>query len=241
MFKKRLVLLLSVLISSMALVYAAKPVKVSCTPADAKVFVDGKWYADETPVEIKWPKGDFMEIRIEKPGYETLTRRLYKSSKTTSYSFKLVEDPIMANSFNPAMGDFGGTTFNANQFFTIKVSDKYIETAGGDTDKASQLAWKMLHEILLNYFDELGTTDMLSGRITTPWHYVKFLEAGVQVRTRVIIQETNLGSSLTYKIKIVSEKGSINALRDDQFTPIPVIMKKFAPMIEEFQSRLSIQ
>lgn len=220
---------------------AAKPVKITTEPTDAKVFVDGKWYADETPVTIKWTKGDFMEIRVEKPGYETLTRRLYKSSKVTSYSFKLLVDPIISNGFDPSIGDFGGTRFSANQYFTIKVSEKYISVAGGDTDKASQLAWKMMHEILLNYFDELGTTDMLSGRITTPWHYTKFLDAGIQVRTRVIIQETNLGSSLSYKIKIVSEKGAVSALRDDQFAPIPVIMKRFAPMIEEFQARLGIQ
>ena len=81
---------------------------------------------------------------------------------------------------------------NANKFFSQEISDKFMKNAK-DEKEASILVWKMIHQIILNYFDEIENSDQLSGFIQTPWMYKSFGEANLQVRTRVTVKESNIG------------------------------------------------
>ena len=101
-------------------------------------------------------------------------------------------------------------------------------------------AWKLIHKIILNYFDEIQTTDMASGFVQTPWKYVTFPEAEKQIRSRVSVKQNSFGEELSFQIKVSSEMGSILAQRrDESFQEIDRILKDLEPIISEFQTRLS--
>ena len=101
------------------------------------------------------------------------------------------------------------------------------------------LAWKMIHQVILNYFEEIQTTDITSGFVQTPWEYVTFPEAEKQVRTRVSVKQNSFGDELAFSIKVSSEVGSIySERRDESFQEIDRILKDLEPIISEFQTRL---
>ena len=207
----------------------SKDIKISVTPDDAKIYVDGVYMGDGTITASMRKKEGFISIKCERPGYVTLETRIYYKDKRTAVTYTLRKDPFF---------DISKSTDLVNKYFTVKVSkDLYTETPDGKRN--TSLAWKEIHNILLNYFDEIQTTDMASGFIQTPWKYKSFPDADRQVRTRVSIRETNFGGDLSFQIKISSEAASINALhRDEDFQPIDRILKDMEPLISEFQSRL---
>ena len=125
-----------------------------------------------------------------------------------------------------------------NKYFSVTVS-KDLYTVDENGKKNTELAWKMIHQIILNYFDEIQTTDIASGFVQTPWQYKSFPEADKQMRTRVSVKESNLGGDLTFQIKVSSEVAPlIAAQRDESFQEIDRIAKDFEPIISEFQARL---
>ena len=100
-------------------------------------------------------------------------------------------------------------------------------------------AWKIIHQVILNYFDEIQTTDIASGFIQTPWRYETFPEAEKQVRTRISVKQNAFGDDLSFQIKVSSEAGSLYASRrDESFQEIDRILKSLEPIISEFQTRL---
>jgi hypothetical protein len=213
----------------LTLVSSAKNVKISVTPSDAKIFVDGNYVADGI-VTAKIKKSDgFIVLKVEKEGYVTLDAKIFASDTRKAVSYTMKRDEFLENSI---------TSGNSNRFFTQEISDSYIKKTG-DSKEASILVWKMLHQIILNYFEEIETSDQLSGFIQTPWTYKTFANAGFQVRTRITIKESNIGGALTYKIKVSSEIAPLNAsLKDEFFRETPRILKNYEPIISEFQSRL---
>ena len=59
-----------------------------------------------------------------------------------------------------------------NKFFTIDLDSLYYQIDGDKVNASA--AWKLLHQILLNYFDEIATTDIYGGYLQTPWQYKTF-------------------------------------------------------------------
>jgi serine/threonine-protein kinase len=51
-------------------------VELATVPTGAIVFVDGALVAGETPVSFELSDGDYHAVRIEKPGYRTVTKKL---------------------------------------------------------------------------------------------------------------------------------------------------------------------
>lgn len=97
----------------------------------------------------------------------------------------------------------------------------------------------MIHQVILNYFDEIQTTDVASGFIQTPWQYKTFPEADKVVRTRISVKESNLGGDLTFQIKVTSEAAPLMGQNNEEsYREISRIIKEFEPMISEFQARL---
>ena len=142
---------------------------------------------------------------------------LYKKDTRNTIGVKLVEDDSLEGSTASDL---------ANTYFTIRVRD------GVDVDQA----WKLLSQVMLDYFNEMKTSDKASGYMNTSWYHETFPMAGVKVRTMVQIKEVS-GDELTYKIKIFSEIADINA-NEQGYKPWPRVTKKFEPLINEMQMRV---
>ena len=99
-------------------------------------------------------------------------------------------------------------------------------------------AWKLLHQILLNYFEEISTTDFYGGYVQTPWQYKKFTLSEKQIRNRVTIRDISTPKRVAFQIKVSSEVAGSNAARHGEFTEVDRIPKEFEPIIQELQTRI---
>lgn len=221
--------LLSIMIFAVSLAVTAKEVKIAVTPSDAKIYIDGNYSATGVTTANMKKKEKFIVIKCEKEGYVTLETKIFYTDKRDAVSFTLRKDAFFDVSIASGL---------VNKYFTVRISKSlYTEDAQGKRN--TELAWKMIHQIILNYFDEIQTTDIASGFIQTPWLYKTFPEADKQIRTRVSVKESNLGGDLTFQIKISSEVAPIFASQiDESFQSIDRIVKALEPMISEFQARL---
>ena len=206
----------------------AKEVKITVTPSAAKIFIDGNYVADGITTATLRKKEGFIVVKFVKEGYVTLETKIFYTDNRTAVSFTMRRD---------AFQDISVASGLVNKYFTVKVDPALYKMENGKRN--SEMAWKMIHQIILNYFDEIQTTDMASGFIQTPWLYKSFPEAERQVRTRVSVKESNLGGDLTFQIKVSSEVAPIFAAQKDElFQEINRILKELEPLISEFQARL---
>ena len=193
----------------------AKDVKITVTPSTAKIYIDGNYVGDGVTTANVRKKDGFIVVKCENEGYVTLETKIFATDKRKAVGSGVV-----------------------NKYFSVKVSDD-LYTVEEDGKRNSELAWKMIHQVILNYFDEIQTTDMASGFIQTPWQYKSFPEIEKVVRTRVSVKESNLGGDLTFQIKVSSEAASIiGANQEESYREINRVIKEFEPMISEFQARL---
>lgn len=209
---------------------AKKKLKISVVPSDAQISVDGNYVGDGN-VEVTLDKSDFIAIKIEKEGYLTQENKFYRSDKRNAISYTMRPDKFYESSVPSGL---------VNKFFSVNVSpDLYTVDQNGKVDPDK--AWKLIHQILLNYFDEMQTTDIASGFIQTPWSYERFGESKQAVRTRVIVKQSSVSEkNLTFQIKISSEEAPLVAINNESsYREVLRILKKFEPLISEFQSRLS--
>ncbi|MCM8872436.1 MAG: PEGA domain-containing protein [Paludibacteraceae bacterium] len=227
MIKRLMPALLLLMISVIA---DAKIVKVSVTPSDAKIYLDGNYAGDGVVNATVRSKEGFVNIKLEKEGYVTLETKIYASDKRKAVSYVMRQDPL------ESLTVVSGKT---NKYFTINVSKSlYTVDENGKID--SEQAWKMIHQIILNYFDEIQTTDIASGFIQTPWKYTSMPEAEKMMRTRVNIREISSNGNLTFQVKVSSELASlIGANNNDSYQEVNRIHKEIEPIIGELQSRLT--
>ena len=210
---KRLII---ILISTFLLFNAwGKDLKIVVIPAEATIKVNGSYYGTGS-TEVKIKKNDFISIECTCPGYETLNTRVYGSDNRKTIEIKLREDMLLKQTIESSV---------ANKFFTVKVNkDLYSDDESGHRN--SEMAWKMAHNVLLKYFDEIMVSDITSGFIQTPWLLKNYIDAGKTIRCRVTIKETNIGSDLTFQIKLSSEITSIHSSsREETFTETNRIIK----------------
>ena len=206
-----------------------KEKKIVVYPTDAVIKINGSYYGEGSAV-VKIKKNDFISLECEAPGYETLTTRVYGNDDRKTIEIKLKEDKLLQQTSQSSV---------ANNFFSVKVN-KSLYTDNRKTGvRNADKAWKMAHNVLLKYFDEIMTSDMASGFIQTPWLYKNYVEANKTLRCRVTIKESNLGGDLTFQIKLTSEMAPIQARsREESFLETDRIMKEFESLISEFQARL---
>lgn len=223
--KKYLLLLLMSLTASTN----AKDIKVSVTPSTAKIYIDGNYVGDGIiTVPLKKKEG-FIVVKIEEQGYVTLETKIYAKDKRKAVSYTLRKD---------ALYDLTTENGNANKYFTVNVS-KDLYTIDKNGKRNAEKAWKLIHQILLNYFDEIQTTDLNSGFIQTPWQYKRLAEIDKIIRTRVSIRETSVGEDLTFQIKVSSEIAPLlGSNYEESYQETIRVSKEFEPIISEFQSRL---
>lgn len=231
-FFRKLCLLSTVLLlfGSMNVDAKKKTLKISVVPSDAQISVDGNYVGDGV-VEVTLDKSDFIAIKLEKEGYLTQENKFYKSDKRNAVSYTMRPDKFWEASVPSGL---------VNKFFTVSVSPEYYsKDAKGKIDP--DRAWKLIHQILLNYFDEMQTTDLSSGFIQTPWEYERFSESRQAVRTRVTVKQSGISENeLVFQIKISSEEAPLVGMSNESsYREVVRILKKFEPLISEFQSRLS--
>lgn len=204
-----------------------KTVKITVDQEDAKIYVDNNYVATGSySAPIKMGEGH-IRVRVEKEGFVTRRFKIREDESRNAIDITLDPDESWNNSVATDM---------ANKFFTVPVSKAYIDHAGSEAE-AAKLVWKTLHQILMNYIEEIEESNQMGGYIQSAWVVKEFPGADVKVRTRVIIKETNAGGDLTYRIKLCSEIAPYNGT-NDQYVEWPRVLKVYEPMISEFQARI---
>lgn len=199
-------------------------VNITSSEKDAKIFVNGN-YSGQGSESVSIKDKDCATVRVEKEGYLTdeVTycvnvqghprppgRDYYELQKDESYDASEKND-------------------NANHDMSVVVSKKFSEAQ----------AWKIVHQIVTEYYDEIKTESPETGYLVTAWKVQTFKQ--VTIRTRIVIK-TSSSSPLTYSIKVASERaeGDNVSLQDDQkFKEWDRLLKKFQEIIGVFQSRLA--
>ncbi len=224
--------LLTFLLMFIGLVFSyagpSKTIKITVIPKEASIYVNNE-FMGYGYVEVTRPKKkEMVALRIECEGYKPLDSKIYGSDKRNSISFKLQDDGFYRSTAASGL---------VNKFLTINL-DPSLYTIGPDGKIDVSSAWKKLHNILLNYFEEIQTTDSHGGYLQTPWHYKSFLLSDKQMRTRVTVRDISTPDKVAFQVKISSEVANAMAARHGEFTEVERVVKELEPMIEELQTRL---
>ncbi|MBQ0141895.1 MAG: PEGA domain-containing protein [Prevotellaceae bacterium] len=207
--------------------YAEKTIAIVVEPKEASIYVNndfvGYGYA-----EIPKPSGKHVAVlRIECEEYKPLLTKIYGTDKRKSISYTLQQDGFYRSS---------ATSGIVNKYFTVDIDPQYFTINDGKIDVSR--AWKLLHQILLNYFNEISTTDFDGGYVQTPWAYKTFTMSEMQMRTRVTIRDISTPSHVAFQIKIDSETAASMAAKHGEFSPVDRIPKDFDGIIQELQTRI---
>lgn len=197
-----------------------KSISISCSENDAVIYANSKEMGKGS-AEVIVPRNGSLIVEVKKPGYLPASTYFYnmknQPSPPKTYHFILEKDDSY---------DASSTSDNANIDFEIKTS------------KTEDEAWKLLNIIILNYFDNLETQDKSTGYLRTAWIVQSFKQN--TVRTKIILKLSSI-TPLAYKVKLLSEcsdKSSTSVKNDEMFKPWDRVLRKYADIISEMQSRL---
>ena len=228
---KNLFLLLIFLLGGLNLANGAKSktFKVMAQPKEASIFVNNQ-FVGYGFAEFNRPKKktDVIAIRIECEGYKPLETKIYADDVRSSVSYTLQDDGFYRATATSGLG---------NKFMTVTLDNSLYTIDEQGTINVAK-AWKLLHQILLNYFEEIAATDYSGGYLQTPWHYKTFQLSDKQMRTRVTVRDISTPTQVAFQIKVSSEVASAMAARHGEFTNVDRIVKELEPMLQELQTRL---
>ena len=228
---KNLFLLLIFLLGELNLANGAKSktFKVMAQPKEASIFVNNQ-FVGYGFAEFNRPKKktDVIAIRIECEGYKPLETKIYADDVRSSVSYTLQDDGFYRAT---------ATSGLVNKFMTVTLDNSLYTIDEQGTINVAK-AWKLLHQILLNYFEEIAATDYSGGYLQTPWHYKTFQLSDKQMRTRVTVRDISTPTQVAFQIKVSSEVASAMAARHGEFTNVDRIVKELEPMLQELQTRL---
>lgn len=207
----------------------AKIIKISVQPQEAAIYVDnnliGYGYGEFTRPP---KKNQVAIIRVECNEYTTANSKFYGGDERNTLSFNLMQDGFYRGSASSGL---------VNKYMTITLDPQYY-TIDEEGNVNSETAWKMLHQILLNYFPEIETTDFHGGYLQTPWKYKSFNMSEKQIRNRVTVRDVTTPERVAFQIKISSEVAGAMAARHGEFDEIDRLPKELQPMVEELQTRI---
>ena len=228
---KNLFLLLIFLLGGLNLANGAKSktFKVMAQPKEASIFVNNQ-FVGYGFAEFNRPKKktDVIAIRIECEGYKPLETKIYADDVRSSVSYTLQDDGFYRAT---------ATSGLVNKFMTVTLDNSLYTIDEQGTINVAK-AWKLLHQILLNYFEEIAATDYSGGYLQTPWHYKTFQLSDKQMRTRVTVRDISTPTQVAFQINVSSEVASAMAARHGEFTNVDRIVKELEPMLQELQTRL---
>ena len=98
-------------------------------------------------------------------------------------------------------------------------------------------SWKILNQVVTNYFDVIEISDRETGYLRTSWNLQNFENASV--RTRLIVKIGSL-DPLSYKVKLVSEIGGsgTSVKSDHKFAEWDCVLRTYETVIDQVVSRL---
>ena len=224
------------LISLMAIIglvcYAdskSKVIKITVQPVEAAIYVDNSLIGYGYGEFSRPPKKNQVAIiRVECDEYTTAHSKFYGGDERNSISINLMQDGFYRASASSGL---------VNKFITITLDPQYY-SMGEDGRVDSEPAWKLMHQILLNYFPEIETTDIHGGYLQTPWKYKKFTMSEKQIRNRVTVRDISTPERIAFQIKISSEVAGSMAARHGEFEEVDRLPKELEPMVEELQTRI---
>lgn len=227
--KKLLFLILMMLSwSNVDLLAKSKTIKIIAQPKEASIYINNQFVGYGFAEFNRPKKKDVVAIRIECEGYTPIETKFYGADVRSSVSYTLQDDGFYRTTSASGV---------VNKFMTISLDkDLYVIDEKGNIDVSK--AWKLLHQILLNYFEEIATTDYSGGYLQTPWHYKTFKMSNKQIRTRVTVRDISTTSSVAFQVKVSSEVAGYMAAKHGEFTSIDRIVKELEPMLQELQTRL---
>lgn len=211
-------LLLAAVAMFLPIEVSAKNKKIVVQPSEAKIYVDGNYVADGTCFLKFGGRDDMYVVKVEAPGYVSKELKIFKSDTRNTIAIDLREDDSMEGSVASNL---------ANKYFTLNVREGIDEV----------MAWKLITQVMLNYFDEMQTSDRASGYMMTTWVTETFPSADVKVRTRVQIKQVT-SDGLAYQIRIMSEVAPRDVSGDRGYKPWPRVLKRYEPLINEMQMRI---
>lgn len=201
-----------------AAIFAASNKKIVVNPAEAKLYIDGNYVGDGSYFVKFDKKNDMFVVKAELEGYVTKEFKIFRDDTRKVISVDLKRDDSIEGSVASNL---------ANKYFTVNVRDGVDEVT----------AWKLLSQTMLNYFDEMKTSDRAAGYMNTSWVEHRFPKADVKVRTMVQIKQV-LGDGLAYQIRISSEISPLKVVGDSGYRAWPRVVKQYETLINEMQMRL---
>lgn len=206
-----------------------KVIKINVQPQEAAIYVNNDFIGYGYGEFPRPPKKNHVAIiRVECNEYTTAHSKFYGGDERNSLSFNLMQDGFYRSSAASGL---------VNKFLTVTLDPQYYTVdANGKID--SEPAWKLLHQILLNYFPEIETTDFHGGYLQTPWKYKSFNMSEKQMRNRVIIRDVTTPDRVAFQIKISSEVAGAMAARHGEFEEVDRLPKELEPMLSELQTRI---
>ncbi len=227
--RKIIFIMMALLVSSPIWAKREKVIKVSVQPQEAAIYIDnnfiGYGYGEFTRPQ---KKDQVAIIRVECNEYTTAHSKFYGGDERNSLSFNLMQD-----------GFYRGSAYSGlvNKYLTVTLDPQfYTISEEGKVDTGA--AWKLLHQILLNYFPEIETTDFYGGYLQTPWKYKTFNMSEKQIRNRVTVRDVTTPDRVAFQIKISSEVAGAMQARHGEYDEIDRLPKELEPMVEELQTRI---
>jgi len=212
------ILVVGVSFTSMA---GKKKVLVSCSESDAAIYSNGI-KVGTGQAEIIVLSKSCVTVNIKKTGYldieETIcNKKGFPKPPKTKY-FEMITDPAWDASVQTDM---------ANTDIEVQLN----------TDRSEIDSWKILNQIITNYFDVIEISDRETGYLRTAWNLHTFDNASV--RTRLIIKIGTL-EPLSYKVKLVSEiAGPGTSVKSDHlFAEWDRVLRTYETVIGQITSRL---
>lgn len=218
---------LFIFLSCAYVVFSAKTVRISVMPTEAAIYVNNTLMGYGVAEFTKPKKKEVAIIKIECNEYKPILTKYYGNDKRNDISFTLQQDGFYLGSAESGL---------LNKFMTIDLDQTYYTIQNNKVDASP--AWKLLHQILLNYFDEISTTDMYGGYVQTPWRYKVFNISEKQIRTRVTIRDISTPLKPAFQIKISSEVAGLQSAKHGEFEPCNRIPTELKSLIEELQTRI---
>lgn len=226
--KKVLSILLVSLLSLPLFAKDKNLITITVEPKEAAIYVNNVFSGYGYTEFMKPKKKDQVAIiRIECEEYKPILTKFYGADNRKSLSFALMQDGFYRASASSGI---------VNKYFTIDINTLYY-TIDGEKIDCTQ-AWKMIHRILLNYFDEISESDFYGGYLQTPWRYKSFQLSEKKMRNRVTVRDISTPDRVAFQIKVSSEIAGTNAARNGEFTEVDRICKDLEPLIEELQTRI---
>jgi len=197
-----------------------KKVSLTCSEADAQIFVNGNSVGRGSAVIII-PAYTDARVSVKKTGFFTEEITFFNTpgnpGPPKSYHVKMVIDDAFEASIQ---------TDIANLDLEIK------------TTKSADEAWQLLNRIVLQYIDVIETTDKETSYLRTAWQVQNFSKA--TIRTRVIIKAGEK-NPISYKLKLVSEyapSAGMSPKEDQAFKEWDRVLRKYEGIVTELPSRM---